>query len=85
MRDTSLKQRIPCIICISIFGAFSVGKKCALYMGKYSILAVLEQEKFAFFSPKAFRYSSLSISSCNPLSVHWVSNFFAVCQQKEKH
>ena len=31
IRDASLKQRIPCIICISIFGAFSAGKKCALY------------------------------------------------------
>ena len=37
MMDTSLTQRIPCIICISIVGAFSAGKKCALYMGKYSI------------------------------------------------
>ena len=35
MRDVSLKQRIPCIIRISIFGAFSAGKKCALYKGKY--------------------------------------------------
>ena len=35
MRDASLKQRIPCIMRISIFGAFSAGKKCALYMGKY--------------------------------------------------
>ena len=39
MRDASLKQRVPCIIRISIFGAFSVGKKCALYTGKYGILA----------------------------------------------
>ena len=35
MRDASLKQRIPCIIRISIFGAFLAGKKCALYKGKY--------------------------------------------------
>ena len=35
MRDASLKQRIPCIMRISIFGAFSAGKKCALYTGKY--------------------------------------------------
>ena len=35
MRDASLKQRIPCIIRISIFGAFSAGKMCALYKGKY--------------------------------------------------
>ena len=35
MTNASLKQRIPCIIRISIFGAFSVGKKCALYKGKY--------------------------------------------------
>ena len=37
MRDASLKQRIPCIIHISIFRAVSVGKKCALYTGKYGI------------------------------------------------
>ena len=37
MRDASLKQRIPCIMRISIFGAFSAGKKCALYTGKYGI------------------------------------------------
>ena len=36
MRDASLKQTIPCIIRISIFGLFSAWKKCALYMGKYS-------------------------------------------------
>ena len=35
MRDASLKQRIPCIMRISIFEAFSAGKKCALYTGKY--------------------------------------------------
>ena len=35
MRDASLKQRIPCIICISILEAFSEGKKCALCTGKY--------------------------------------------------
>ena len=37
IRDASLKQRIPCIMRISIFGAFSAGKKCALYTGKYGI------------------------------------------------
>ena len=35
MRDASLKQRVPCIMLISIFGNFSAGKKCALYTGKY--------------------------------------------------
>ena len=40
MRDASLKQRIPCIMRISIFGAFSVGKKCALYTGKYGTTQV---------------------------------------------
>ena len=38
MRDATLKQRIPCIMRISIFGAFSAGKKCALYKGKYGTL-----------------------------------------------
>ena len=38
MRDASLKQRLPCIMRISIFGAFSAGKKCALYTGKYGIV-----------------------------------------------
>ena len=37
MQDASLKQRIPCIILTSIFGRFSVGKKCTLYMGKYGM------------------------------------------------
>ena len=37
MRDASLKQRIPCVMRISIFGAFSAGKKCALYTGKYGM------------------------------------------------
>ena len=36
MRDVSLKQRILYIICISVFRAFSAGKKCALYTSKYS-------------------------------------------------
>ena len=40
MRDASLKQRIPCIMRISIFGAFSAGKKCALYTGKYGMLSL---------------------------------------------
>ena len=35
MRGASVKQRIPCIIRISIFGAFSVEKKGALYTGNY--------------------------------------------------
>ena len=35
IRDASLKQRIPCIIRISIFGDFSAGKKCTSYTGKY--------------------------------------------------
>ena len=37
MRDASLKQRIPCIILISIFGPFSGPKKSALYTDKYGI------------------------------------------------
>ena len=43
MRDASLKQRFPCIMRISIFGAFSAGKKCALYTGKYGSLMVTLQ------------------------------------------
>ena len=35
MREVSLKQRIPCIIRISISRAFSVENKCTLFMGKY--------------------------------------------------
>ena len=35
MRDARLKQRIPCIIRISIFGAFLAEKKCTLYTGKH--------------------------------------------------
>ena len=37
MRDASLKQRIPRIMRISIFGTFSAGKKCALYTAKYGM------------------------------------------------
>ena len=39
MREASLKQRIPCIMRISIiiFGPFSARKKGALYTGKYGI------------------------------------------------
>ena len=33
-----LKQWIPCIIRISIFGAVLAGKKCVLYTGKYGII-----------------------------------------------
>ena len=36
----SLKQRIPFITCISIFGAFSAEKKCALYTGKYGTFSL---------------------------------------------
>ena len=35
MRNACLKQWIPCIIRISIFGAVLAGKKCVLYTGKY--------------------------------------------------
>ena len=35
----SVTQRIPCIIRISIFGAFSAGKRYALYTGKYGNLS----------------------------------------------
>ena len=46
MRDASLKQRIPCITRISIFGAFSAGKKCALYTGKYgNLFMAVEKSK----------------------------------------
>jgi len=41
MRDASLKQRIPCIMHISIFGAFSAGKKCALYTGRYGTVKIV--------------------------------------------
>ena len=44
MRDASLKQRIPCVIRISIFRAFSTGKKCTLYTGKYGILVQMEDK-----------------------------------------
>ena len=41
MKDMSLKQRILCIIHISIFGAFSAEKKCTLYRGKYGMFLSL--------------------------------------------
>jgi len=43
------KTKDPCIMRISIFGAFSAGKKCALYTGKYG-------------SP-FFRYTTIAMSS----------------------
>ena len=49
MRDASLKQRIPCIMRISIFGAFSAGKKCALYTGKYGTAACKSLLKMSVF------------------------------------
>ena len=63
MRDASPKQRIPCIIRISIFGAFSAGKKCPLYKGKYGKVAELipalkkhnaDHERFSNFRPIRF-------------------------------
>ena len=45
MRDVSVKQRLPCIMRISIFGAFSAGKKCALYTGKYGTQVLLITEE----------------------------------------
>ena len=54
MRDVRQKQMIPCIMRISLFGAFSAGKKCALYTGKYGILyckdliIFYENTKFSF-------------------------------------
>ena len=48
MRDANRKQRIPCIIRISIFGAFSAGKKCALYKGKYGKRSYLYDENVIY-------------------------------------
>ena len=50
MRDGNLKQRIPCTMRILLFGVFSVGKKCALYMGKYGICghAIIDDKLFSF-------------------------------------
>ena len=50
MTDASLKQRIPCIMRISIFGAFSAGKKCALYTGKYGNLLENAWANLDYFS-----------------------------------
>ena len=46
MRDASLKQRTPYHNTMSIFGAVLAGKKCVLYMDKYSNV------KVAFFNRK---------------------------------
>ena len=66
MRDASLKQRIPCIMRISIFGAFSAGKKCALYTGKYGnsliIVTILQQKYFR-------------VNTCNVIHVFGASYF----------
>ena len=69
MRDASLKQRIPCIMRISIFGAFSAGKKCALYTGKYG--------KYTFSLLSSF--PSLDICSFKSLPKAELGNW---CQQR---
>ena len=57
--DASLKQSIfPCIIHISIFGAFSVKKKCTLYMGKYGNTIVFMWEE------------TLSAHNAHPKKIH---------------
>ena len=66
MRDASLKQRVPCIMRISIFGAFSAGKKCALYTGKYGIL---DRVLGCKGSTDKYGVSIFSIVSCQLLHV----------------
>ena len=63
LMDASLKQRIPCIMCISIFGAFSVGKKCALYMGKYGIEKLL-RKNFLKIYQATINHNHLSCWRC---------------------
>ena len=55
--DVSLKQRIPCIIPISIFGAFLAEKKSALYTGKYGTNAQLMYTEYMNYLPAASGYS----------------------------
>ena len=44
MRDARLKQRIPCIIRISIFGAVLAEKTCILYTAKYGNCFTMENK-----------------------------------------
>jgi len=63
MRDASLKQRIPCIMRISLFGAFSAGKKCALYTDKYG--------NASRNTPYAWLHTEFSLSADSKLK-NWV-------------
>ena len=45
MNDVSRKQRIPCIIRTSIFGAVLAGKQCVLYTAKYSNYFTMENKE----------------------------------------
>ena len=69
MRDASLKQRIPCIICISVFGALSAGKKCALYTGKcggvLQVSVLLHFAEFCMVSAHQFFRKSLLLQLQN--------------------
>ena len=71
MRDASLKQRIPCIMRISIFGAFSAGKKCALYTGKYGTLSKHVTQTITGCS---HIMPCLSRVTCKPISQQLIKN-----------
>ena len=59
MRDARLKQRIPCIIHISIFGAVLAEKTCILYTAKYGNYFTMENKasfKDCFVEGNDFHY-----------------------------
>ena len=79
MRDASLKQRIACIIHISIFGPFSGGKKCAIYTDKYGIQISSNHVFFLFLFLFAIRiYKNIFCVLDNNEDFSILTNFFLV-------
>ena len=69
-RDATLKQRVPSIIRMSIFRAFSAGKKCALYMDKYGTDS--KTTKLQIMAEKAINGDEeMNVTSDEPLTLTW--------------
>ena len=69
-RDATLKQRVPSIIRMSIFRAFSAGKKCALYMDKYGMDS--KKTKLQIMAEKAINGDEeMNVTSDEPLTLTW--------------
>ena len=76
MRDASLKQRIPCIIRISIFGAFSA-EKSAHYTRVNTVCTKLNDLAFHIFNSKYLDHFKklFNISTLSRLLDSWNKKF----------